>query len=594
MAGVAILYACQKKKQDVGKLCDFSDSTPSVLVDVQPDLKQQSEYKQSIQSEYEGSNVSVISESGTNTVRKSTMTHGQLHLEGCWPKDVDIRDIGHRLRYRKKSEKDDTYFPSLKTLVNLSKTVLRQNNSIDIYQQYFKEYKPPPKRRNKINYSDDEDPLQVVTVLGDPLTGNMKTGRIPTSRIQRTACALAWQPVEGPHGRRIAVAYSSIRFPYVSSSALQPGESLSSYVWDLTTNSTPEITLNPSSQLSAIEFNSKDLHLLGGGCHNGTICCFDCRRGGNPVISTQLFGDNAPTSTLGGGAVRGLKWLQSSGRGQELLVIDGSNVCRIWDIRHMKEPVDSILVSRNQQKQEEAISLDCETANKFIIGTMTGSVYSCNRKGKSAGDHLQHEGHHGPVYNVVCNPLIPKVFLSVGDWAVRIWNEDFNRPLITTRYANTHMVDANWHPLHPGVFVSTLLNGQLEIRNLTHRMCEPLVTTQVSNEYLHCSKVHPEGEKIAVGSGTGQTYIVKMSLDLLNSNALCAEPLDLAKEKDFVEEIFRREIKREKSIRTRAAPVEVFEPPPCRPPPTEAELRDLTAMFISYAFYYYIYKGGRL
>lgn len=61
-----------------------------------------------------------------------------------------------------------------------------------------------------------------------------------------------------------------------------------------------------------------------------------------------------------------------------------------------------------------------------MIGTEQGIVINGNRKGKTPAEKLAavYQAHHGPVYTLRRNPFFPKFFLSVGDWAARIWSED--------------------------------------------------------------------------------------------------------------------------------------------------------------------------
>ena len=536
MANVAILYAYHRKKKDIERPTDFNDHPPGVLVDIPPDLSLKKQYVPGALREYEVQNTCKVSETGTNTTRKVSATHGQLHLEGCWPKDVDMRDIEHRLRYRRKAEKDDAYLPAVKSMAQSAEVYLRQNNAVDIFQYYFEEVESLKEKESDFS----EEGFQIMTVLGDPLLGDAKTGRIPTTVAQRTVCALAWQPVEGPNGRRLAVAYSDLGYGATSvnaPAANQPGESLTSYIWDPVNSNSPELSLDPPSQMWCLEFNPKDLHVVGGGCRNGVICLFDCRRGGNPILSTPLFGGGGKcgaSDSVGSGGIRSLKWLQTSGRGQEMVTINGSNIVRIWDSRNLRDPLDTIVLAPD--RSQDAISLDYEPttgANKFVIGTSRGELLSCNRRGKKSDDrvHKVHKGHHGAVYSVQCSPHIPKVFLSAGDWTARVWHEDHENPLVVTKYGESALVDAAWHPHHPGVFVTARMNGMIEVRNLAHKLCDTLVTYQVCNEQLHCMKLHPEGRRLALGTSTGKVYIGHLSKSLLD-----VTPYSLGGSSDFAAE----------------------------------------------------------
>lgn len=83
-------------------------------------------------------------------------------------------------------------------------------------------------------------------------------------------------------------------------------------------------------------------------------------------------------------------------------------------------------------------------ATKFMIGSESGTIISCNRKAKNPADRVAgtFPGHHGPVYGLHRHPLAPKYFLSIGDWTARIWAEDSKQPLITTKYHSTYLTGA--------------------------------------------------------------------------------------------------------------------------------------------------------
>eukprot|EP01061_Rhynchopus_euleeides_P023495 TRINITY_DN38237_c0_g1_i1.p1 TRINITY_DN38237_c0_g1~~TRINITY_DN38237_c0_g1_i1.p1 ORF type:complete len:686 (+),score=174.55 TRINITY_DN38237_c0_g1_i1:61-2058(+) len=599
MANVVILYAYHRKKKDIERPCEFSDSSAHVLVDIPPDPSQRKKTIQASIMEYETQNTCTVSEAGTNTTRKVSATHGQLHLEGCWPKDVDMHDIEHRLRYRRKAEKDDAYVPAVKSMASSSEVYLRQNNAIDIFQYYFDGVETVKEKTSALS----DDGFQIMTVLGDPLLGDSKTGRIPTTLSTRTVCALAWQPVEGPNGRRLAVAYSDLRHPPSSAAAGQPSESVMSYIWDPVNSNSPELSLVPPSQMWCVEFNPKDLHVVGGGCRNGAACLFDCRRGGKPILSTPLFGSGkcGAAESVGSGGIRALKWLQNSGRGQEMVTINGSNIVRVWDSRNLRDPVEVITLSSD--RTHDAISLDYEPTtgpNRFVIGTSKGSVLACSRRGKKTDDRItrEHYGHHGSVYSVQCSPHLPKVSLSAGDWTARVWHEDHENPLIVTKYGDSALVDAAWHPHHPGVFLTARMNGRLEVRNLIHKLCDVLVTYQVSNENLHCMKLHPEGKRVALGTANGKVYLGHLSKSLLDvAPYSIAGSSDFAAEKAEVEAILHRESGRERSlkkttsVKTSTAPH--YSPVQGKPPPTNSELVELTATYIAELEHYAVQEQVR-
>lgn len=51
--------------------------------------------------------------------------------------DIDHTELEHTIRFRKKIQKDEDYIASLKAMVDKADEVIKQNNAIDIYEEYF-------------------------------------------------------------------------------------------------------------------------------------------------------------------------------------------------------------------------------------------------------------------------------------------------------------------------------------------------------------------------------------------------------------------------------------------------------------------------
>ena len=70
---------------------------------------------------------------------------GVNHLEGGWPKEVNPSELEQITRYKKKIEKDENYVGTITRLVEIVEEIVRQNNAIDIYQEYFDDLGQAPK-----------------------------------------------------------------------------------------------------------------------------------------------------------------------------------------------------------------------------------------------------------------------------------------------------------------------------------------------------------------------------------------------------------------------------------------------------------------
>eukprot|EP01062_Namystynia_karyoxenos_P000733 TRINITY_DN10273_c0_g1_i1.p1 TRINITY_DN10273_c0_g1~~TRINITY_DN10273_c0_g1_i1.p1 ORF type:complete len:814 (+),score=213.56 TRINITY_DN10273_c0_g1_i1:85-2526(+) len=595
----AILFAYSRRRKDLGRPPDFKDAPPDTIVDFPTDHRRCEQWTRLARVECEVSNIPSVSELGTNTKRTVSRTRGQLHLEGSWPKDVD--DVEHKLRFRKKTEKDDGYVPALKALVSSVEGVLAANNAIDIYEQYFATVQAytspadaaaaagpadtagsPPGSPRAVGLPRAEPPpahadpaaaglpssIQTLTVFGDPLVTDPRSGRIPAGAVrgERTACCAVWQPVEGHHGRRMAVAYANLRRPHPNATACTLGahESLNSYIWDLTNSNSPELTLEPPAQLLCLEYNSKDLHLLGGGCQDGSLCCFDCRRGGRAVLTTPLFGDDpaaggaltGAAEAVGAGALVSIKWLQSTGKGHEVLAANASDTVRIWDTRKLRDPVDTMVLAAPKgsaagEGPQSLLCLDYEPVtggpSKFLAGSASGSVFLCSTRGRSPHDRVlsAHSGHHGPVCAVRRSPQVPKAFVTCGDWTVRVWHEDSKAPVITSRYHRSYVVDASWHPIQAGVFVTAQMSGEIGVWNLIYKHSDPLLSVPVTGDRLHCLRLHPGGELAAAGACSGRVHLLRLPRELMEASSHDDAP---ARERAEVAALLERETIRERHL----------------------------------------------
>ena len=86
---------------------------------------------------------------------------GMSHTEGGWPRDVNPADAEQKSRYRKKLEKDEDFLLKTRHLVRETERFVRQNNCIDIFEDYFEAADP----------ATDLQPATVssVAVYKDPL-----------------------------------------------------------------------------------------------------------------------------------------------------------------------------------------------------------------------------------------------------------------------------------------------------------------------------------------------------------------------------------------------------------------------------------------
>ncbi|XP_054172893.1 dynein axonemal intermediate chain 2 isoform X1 [Homo sapiens] len=511
-----IVYVYVKKRSEFGKQCNFSDRQAELNIDIMPnpELAEQFVERNPVDT---GIQCSIsMSEHEANSERFEMETRGVNHVEGGWPKDVNPLELEQTIRFRKKVEKDENYVNAIMQLGSIMEHCIKQNNAIDIYEEYF----------------NDEEAMEVMEE--DPSAKTINVFRDP-QEIKRAATHLSWHP-DG--NRKLAVAYSCLDFQRAP-----VGMSSDSYIWDLENPNKPELALKPSSPLVTLEFNPKDSHVLLGGCYNGQIACWDTRKG-------SLVAELSTIESSHRDPVYGTIWLQSK-TGTECFSASTDGQVMWWDIRKMSEPTEVVILDITKKEQLEnalgAISLEFESTlpTKFMVGTEQGIVISCNRKAKTSAEKIvcTFPGHHGPIYALQRNPFYPKNFLTVGDWTARIWSEDSRESSIMwTKYHMAYLTDAAWSPVRPTVFFTTRMDGTLDIWDFMFEQCDPTLSLKVCDEALFCLRVQDNGCLIACGSQLGTTTLLEVSpgLSTLQRN-----------EKNVASSMFERETRREKILEAR-------------------------------------------
>jgi dynein intermediate chain 2 len=525
-----ISYSFSRQRQFFGRAVEFQAIEPEILAEIAPNDELKAQHVAMDPYETEIQNVPTVSEAGTNTERIQLKHQGNSHIEGGWPLGIDPTEFEEKAKYCKKAERDDGYYATCKQLIERSmEPFLKQNNAVDIYNSFFAAATEVP---------DAQAPpaAKPTMVFKDP------------SAVKRAAVGLSWLG----DGKKLAVAYCHLRFQ----SSVE-GMSTASHIWDVTNPNEPIETLAPPSPLCCIEYYGKDPHLVAGGSYNGVVQYWDTRQPQRPVGRSAIEDSHKD-------AVWSVKWLQS--KSGELLTVSTDGQAFIWDCRKFDKPTEIVTIKKFeseslvlQPKTNEGgargvlggtcIDYDAQVGGpaKYMIGTEQGTILSCNRKGKTMQDKIgtnTFNGHHGPVYAVQRNPMHPKFFLSVGDWTARVWCEDFKGgAMYSTYYHRAHLTNGIWHPQRCGVFMTTRMDGVVDIWDLTHRQSTPVLSVQVSDYALHSIRATHEGQVVAVGGVDGTTTLLQLSPSLYTSSLA---------EKNLVGRMFENESTRDKNLQTRA------------------------------------------
>ena len=180
----------QKTRREFGRAVNtFSTTEPESLGSWPSDWQIKANYVERDPAILELQAVPEMSEHEVNTESFAYVTHGMLHTEGGWPKDIDCAEKEQTTRYRKKVEKDEEYIRQVKALGEGVEHSIMQNSAIDIYQEYFAgEY---------ADHSSEPPSAKTLSVFKDP------------AEVKRTVCSISWYP-DG--GKKLAVAFAIMQF----------------------------------------------------------------------------------------------------------------------------------------------------------------------------------------------------------------------------------------------------------------------------------------------------------------------------------------------------------------------------------------------
>ena len=200
-------------RRNFGRACEFTDTAPEVLEMIAPSEEFDDDY---VTREPQIANLDTTSNKSQhvgNTKRFEVKSMGMLHTEGGWPKDVDPTENSDTNRFKKKVEKDDEYKATVKGLGPILEDCIKQNNTIDIYEEYFE--------GSVVDHSSEPPSAKGMAVFRDPNT------------VKRQASSINWHP----DSSKLVVTYSVLNF---QDPRTGDGMSTSSYIWDIHNPNSPE------------------------------------------------------------------------------------------------------------------------------------------------------------------------------------------------------------------------------------------------------------------------------------------------------------------------------------------------------------------
>eukprot|EP00941_MAST-03F_sp_MAST-3F-sp1_P000438 g438.t1 len=271
--------------------------------------------------------------------------------------------------------------------------------------------------------------------------------------------------------------------------------------WSLKSPCFPERIIEVTSGVSSLSFSKESPSLLAVGCDDGTVAIYDvCSESDEPaLVSSHSNGKHT-------GVVWQVKWVnKGQDKGGEVLIsISSDGKVKEWSMKKGFEYSDLMILKRSQSiasasawqpvagKSDGIISrravglcvdFPIDNPTIYLAGTSDGVTHQCSCAYNE--QYLQsYSGHTGPVYQVRCHPMNPKLFLTCSaDWTTKLWmsseqEQRSENALFSFRQSdlNDAVNDVVWHPDSPTEFATVTSDGRIELWDLYKNTLQPQVT----------------------------------------------------------------------------------------------------------------------
>ncbi|KAG6445312.1 dynein intermediate chain 3, ciliary-like [Manduca sexta] len=510
-------YEYTKLRKNFGRQILFQALPAQMLDSINPNIEDQQQYILRNPVHRDVQATMPQSENETNTKQVVIHEQGINHTEGGWPREVHTYNEDHVLRHCRRVMHDDNYIHTVLSLAPIMEHYVDQNNAIEMYQNYFDDMTP---QKPVEKYS-----VRVTNIFRDVL--------------HRSINCIQWTNEKKP---KLVVAYADKYSP--ESDILKSNDC---YIWDINRQMSPLQELNLDQACWQLACSPVDPEVVIAGLENGTVNIFDIRESANAVSSSSVYNSHrSPVTAL----------LYTHSRTHtEFFTGSLDGQCIWWDCRNLSQPLDRLTMSVRIASGEEpcftnaegVTSLDYDQGlpTKFLCGTESGLVINVNRMGRTHSEVLSSywDAHCGPVRAVHRSHCTLRMFLTCGDWAVRIWSEEVRTaPIIVTKPYRQQVTDATWAPLRYSSYMVACADGIFYYWDFLRKYKDPLVTLKVSNSELKRITPHRKGELVAIGDNDGSLFLLSLS------EYMIAPGKD---DKQLMMKTYERETRREHFLDTR-------------------------------------------
>jgi dynein intermediate chain 4, axonemal len=321
------------------------------------------------------------------------------------------------------------------------------------------------------------------------------------------------------NGDLLAIAYGS--YNYRDSHNRKPGSVM---IWSIKNPVNPERRFRYKIPVTAVEFSHMNPQLLAVALYDGTIEVIDITENKTNDDGFSVVARSERKSSPGFEPIWEIQWIQmkdveyiltasQDGRIMKFKISSGPYLVGYPQLRldRVIGTVEALQVEHKKtfieaDRHPQVLCLQKHPVNPdlYLVGSDEGCIHTC-----STNFPHQHIGvlqvHNGGVYTIDFSPFSPKIFLTAGDWTIRIWIENVFEPImeLTDGFGTIH--NAYWSPIHSTI-IASCTQDSVQIWDLRRKNQKP-ASIRTFGKKLTVIKFSPCGRSLIVGDSEGTTWV---------------------------------------------------------------------------------------
>lgn len=326
------------------------------------------------------------------------------------------------------------------------------------------------------------------------------------------------------NGDLLAIAYGT--YNYRDSKHRTSGAVL---IWSIKNPVNPERRFRYKVPVTSVEFSQMNPQLLAVALYDGTVEVIDITENRTANSGFSVVARSERKSSPGFEPIWEVQWIQmkdveyiltasQDGRIMKFKISSGpflvgypqlrldrvvGTVEALPGVEHTKTFIEA-------DRHPQALCLQKHPTNSdlYLVGTDEGCVHIC-----STNFPHQHIGvlqvHNGGVYTINFSPFSPKIFLTAGDWTIRIWIENVFEPVMELSDGFGTIHNAYWSPIHSTI-IASCTQDSVQIWDLRRKNQKPASIRTFNNKQLTVIKFSPCGRSLIVGDSEGNTHVIAL------------------------------------------------------------------------------------